>query len=201
MAELRAVIRSRPLARATAASVISCSAEGMMVACTPLLAAAAFGAPEYGALLLSGIALSALAAGALYARRPHLLRPDTVIPAGAVVLCAAWTLAAAADPVLLVSAAVLAGIGEGPRLTALFAVRHREAPERLRAQVFTTGASLKLTGFAVGAGIAGPLAARSLSAAMLTAALLELLAALSSWAPGRGPSRLGRSARSGTLRH
>lgn len=134
----------------------------MLVACSPLLAAAAFGEPEHGALLLSGIALPALAANALYARRPQLLRPDDVTTAGAVVLCAAWCPAATVHPVLLVPAVLPAGIGEGPRLTALFAVRHHEAPERLRAQVFTTGASLKLTGFAVGAGIAGPPPARCL---------------------------------------
>ncbi|KOG91966.1 hypothetical protein ADK38_00275, partial [Streptomyces varsoviensis] len=78
----------------------------------------------------------------------------------------------------VVAAMVLAGIGEGPQLTALFAVRHREAPEGLRGQIFTTGASLKITAFAVGAGLAGPLAARSLPGALVTAAGFEVLAAL-----------------------
>lgn len=67
----------------------------------------------------------------------------------------------------------------GSTETALFAVRHREAPERLRGQIFTTGASLKLTGFAVGAAAAGPLATWSLPGALLTAAGIQLLAALS----------------------
>jgi hypothetical protein len=60
----------------------------------------------------------------------------------------------------------------------LFAVRHREAPERLRGQIFTPGASVKITGFALGAALAGPAAARSLPAALATAAGFELLAAL-----------------------
>ncbi|GAA3081341.1 hypothetical protein GCM10020000_79050 [Streptomyces olivoverticillatus] len=51
---------------------------------------------------------------------------------------------------MLIVAVFVAGIGEGPQLAALFAVRHREAPEHLRGQIFTTGASLKITGFALG---------------------------------------------------
>ncbi|MFD2350895.1 hypothetical protein ACFSTC_18520 [Nonomuraea ferruginea] len=58
-------------------------------------------------------------------------------------------------------------MGEGPQLTALFAVRHREAPERVRGQVFTTGASLKITSFAAGSALAGPLVALSPGAALL----------------------------------
>ncbi|MYS72024.1 MFS transporter, partial [Streptomyces sp. SID5926] len=54
--------------------------------------------------------------------------------------------------------------------TALFAVRHREAPEHLRGQVFTTGASLKITAFALGVAVAGPLAAWSLPGTLVLAA-------------------------------
>lgn len=48
-----------------------------------------------------------------------------------------------------------------PRTASLIsdlAIRHREAPQRMRGQIFTTGASLKITGFALGAAVAGPLA-------------------------------------------
>lgn len=99
---------------------------------------------------------------------------------------------ATGQPVLLVVAVVLAGAGEGPQLTALFTIRHREAPERLRAQIFTTGASLKLTGFAVGAALAGlVISLGSLTAALLAAAAVQLIAALCA-APttARHPGRL-----------
>ncbi len=91
----------------------------------------------------------------------------------------------------LVVAVAVVGLAEGPQLTALFAVRHREAPERLRAQVFTTGASLKITGFAVGAAVAGPLADRSLPGALLVAAGIAALAVPVCFAvrPGGGPAR------------
>ncbi|WP_233518590.1 hypothetical protein [Streptomyces corynorhini] len=95
---------------------------------------------------------------------------------GALALALALTLAAAGGPVLLTAAVVVAGIGEGPQLTAVFAVRHREAPERLRGRVFVTGASLKITGFALGAALAGPLAVRSLPGALLAGAAVEALA-------------------------
>ncbi|WP_445401735.1 hypothetical protein ACSMX9_09990 [Streptomyces sp. LE64] len=81
------------------------------------------------------------------------------------------------QPAVLVAALFLAGFGEGPQLAALFAIRHREAPERLRSQVFTTGASLKVTGFALGAAAAGPVAAWSLPGALALAAATAFLAA------------------------
>ncbi|KOU04183.1 integral membrane protein [Streptomyces sp. NRRL F-5755] len=178
-AGFRAVRHTPPLARATVTSVVSCTGQGMLTACSPLLGARFLGDTRHGVLLLSVVAASALLANAGLARRPRLLHPDTVLVCSTAVLTVALLMTAAAGPpALLLGAAVLAGLGEGPQLTALFAVRHREAPEHLRGQVFTTGASLKITGFALGAGLAGPLAARSLPGALLTAAALQLLAGL-----------------------
>ena len=74
-------------------------------------------------------------------------------------------------------AVALGGAGEGPQLTALFAVRHRESPEHMRGQIFTTAASLKIGGLAAGAALAGPLAGRSVTACLLVAAGFELCAA------------------------
>lgn len=183
-----AVVRIRPLTRATTASVISCAAEGVFTACTPLLGRRVLGGADRGALLLSAVAASALVTGAVLSRRPLRREPQAVIRGGTLVLAAALLLAATCRAVPLITAAVLCGVGQGPLLIAVFAVRHREAPGRLRGQVFTTGASLKLTAFAVGAGLAGPLAARSLPGALLIAAGAEVLAALSA-APVRAGNR------------
>jgi hypothetical protein len=71
----------------------------------------------------------------------------------------------------------LTGAGEGPQLTALFAVRHREAPEHMRGQVFTTAASLKIAGLAAGSALAGLLATRSVTGCLLAAAGFEACAA------------------------
>ncbi|MEV0442431.1 MFS transporter [Streptomyces spectabilis] len=186
-----AIASTRPLARATLTSVVSYVGLGMLVTCTPLLGDAAFGSPHSGTFLLTVLAAAALAANALLAKHPGLLRPDATVLASTLVLGAAFALAATASPVPLVAAMVVAGAAEGPQLTALFAVRHREAPERLRGQIFTTGASLKITGYAVGAGLGGPLATWSLPGALLAAAACELLAAAGYLACGAPSRRVG----------
>ncbi|MGW1202266.1 MFS transporter [Streptomyces cyaneofuscatus] len=194
---VRPVLGSPPLARATLTSVLSCAAQGLMIACLPLLGERALGGAGFGAALLSGAALSALAANAILARHPRAVAPDTVLWAAPLLQAAALALAATGRSVALVVAVVLVGLAEGPQLTALFAVRHREAPDRLRSQVFTTGASLKITGFAVGAAAAGPLAGWSLPGALLVAAGTAALAAPAFFAV-RAPTGPARPARPAT---
>ncbi|WP_063762312.1 MFS transporter [Streptomyces sp. NRRL F-5123] len=185
---VRLMVRRPRLGRATVTSVGCSAAQGMLAACLPLLGAREFGGAGRGMLLLSGAALSSLAAGGVLARFPRAAPPDTVVWVAALVQAAALALAAGCRPGLLVAALLLAGAGEGPQLTALFAVRHREAPDALRARVFTTGASLKITGYALGAAAAGPVAARSVPAALAAAAGV---AALSAAAYRGGRSRTG----------
>lgn len=172
------LVRNAPLRRATVASTISCAGIGMVTVCYPLLGAAHLRGPADGALLLTVLAVASLLANAVLARWPLPWAPDRTVRLSTLVLAASAGVAAAADgPVPLAAAAALAGVTEGPQLTALFAIRHREAPEHVRAQVFTTAASVKVTGLAAGAAAAGPLAAWSLPAALLTAAGVQLLAA------------------------
>ncbi|WP_354644147.1 MFS transporter [Kitasatospora camelliae] len=174
----RAIARTPALAGATLVSVGCCAAQGMLAVCVPLLGEQALGGAGRGAVLLSVAAVSALAVNALLARFPGRIAPDVIVRAAAPVQAAALLLAATGRPAVLLAAALLLGLGEGPQLTALFAVRHREAPEHLRGQVFTTGASLKISGFALGAAAAGPVAARSVTAALLLAAAVAALATL-----------------------
>ncbi|MFE8009662.1 hypothetical protein [Streptomyces sp. NPDC057418] len=184
---------SRSGARSRGSSTVSCIAQGMLTACIPLLGVRLLGGAGHGAMLLSCAAVSALAANAALARHPCPITPDTMIWAGALVQAVALALAATGRPVALVAAVLIAGIGEGPQLTAVFAVRHREAPEELRSRVFTTGASLKITAFALGAAVAGPLATRSLPGALVAAAGVQVLAALvfRTVPPVARPSRAG----------
>ncbi|MEV7203533.1 MFS transporter [Streptomyces griseoluteus] len=177
-AGLRAVVGRPSLARATLTSVLSCTAQGMLTACIPLLGERNLGGASRGAVLLSCTAISAMTANAVLARFPRSVAPDTVIWVSALVQAAALVLAIWSQAAVLIVAVLIAGIGEGPHLAALFAVRHREAPERLRGQIFTTGASLKITGFALGAAVAGPVATRSLPGALALAASVAVLAAL-----------------------
>ncbi|MGW0908696.1 MFS transporter [Streptomyces sp. NPDC002853] len=177
-AGLRTIISRPALARATLSSAISCVATGMLTACMPLLGERVLGEAGRGAMLLSCAAVSALVANAALVRFPRLLAPDTIIWAGAVLQAVALALATTGSPVVLIAAVLIAGAGEGPQLTALFTIRHRESPGHLRGQIFTTGASLKITGFALGAATAGPLVTWSLPGTLTIAASAAALAAL-----------------------
>ncbi|MFE6223181.1 MFS transporter [Streptomyces sp. NPDC057854] len=199
-----AVFRRGPLLRATLTSVGCATAQGMVAACLPALGARALGGSGRGALLLSVAAGAGLAATAAHARWGCAVPPGRLLWGGALAQAAAWAAVGGAaggtgpagGAVALGAAAVLgvafavAGAAEGPQLTALFAVRHAETPSRLRGRVFTTGASLKITGFAVGAAVAGPVAAGSLSAVPLLAAAVCAVSALP-YAPRAGGAVTG----------
>ncbi len=187
-AGIRVIVARSSLARATFTSVNSCVAQGMLMACVPLLGERELGGAGRGTLLLSCVAVAALAASAVLARFPRSVTPDTIIWASALVQAGGLALAASGRPVALIVAALMAGVGEGPQLAALFAIRHRESPEHLRGQIFTTGASLKISGFALGAAAAGPAVSWSLPGTLMIASSVALLGALAFFAfPGPGP--------------
>ncbi|MFG3436746.1 MFS transporter [Nonomuraea sp. NPDC047897] len=177
-----AIARNASLRRATVTSMVSCCGLAVLVVGTPLLGAELTGEASYGALLLAVTAAAALVTNAAATRvRRWRPRPDTVLAGSTLLLGAAMALAARAAYAdgpfeLAVLAAAVAGVAEGPQLTALMAVRHREAPPRLRGQIFTTGASLKITSYAGGAALAGPLAAYDVGLALLAGAALQVLA-------------------------
>ena len=175
----RAVLGNRALLRATLVTTVSTAGTGVLVVSVPVLGQDLLGGPERGAMLLSVMAVASLSANLVLARRPLPVRPDTVVLVCVLVQAAgvAGVFLAPSAPWLVLATAVV-GAAEGPQLTNLFAVRHREAPERLRTQVFTTAASLKVSAFAAGAALAGPLADSSLPLCLAAAAALQLCAAL-----------------------
>ena len=179
------IIARRPLRRATVTSVVSYAGIGMLLVCCPVLGAERLGGPARGALLISAIAVTSLTANAILARwpgpprrrRPGYPRPDTWVLASTLVIGVSMAAAAVAPGWLTLAAVALGGAGEGPQLTALLAVRHRETPANLRGQVYTTAASLKIAGLAAGAALAGPLVGWSVTGCLLIAAGIELGAA------------------------
>ena len=173
-----AILTRRPLLRATATSVLSYAGIGMLLVCCPVLGAQRLGGSDRGALLISAIAAASLTANWILARRPPRGQPDVRVLVSTLVIGVSMAVAAAAPGWLIVPAVALGGVGEGPQLTALFAVRHRESPEHMRGQIFTTAASLKIGGLAAGAALAGPLAGRSVTACLLIAAGFEVCAAV-----------------------
>jgi MFS family permease len=180
------IVARRPLLRATATSVVSYVGIGMLLVCCPLLGAQRLGAPARGALLISAMAAASLAANAILARRPRRAAPDAAVLVSTLVIGAGMAAAAVAPGWLALLAVAVSGAGEGPQVTALFAVRHREAPEHMRAQIFTTAASVKIGGLAAGAALAGPLAGRSVVTCLLIAAGTQACAAATYLLTGPG---------------
>ena len=183
------IVTRRPLLRATLTSVVSYVGLGMLLVCFPVLGAQRLGGAPRGALLISAIAAASLTANALLARRPPRGQPDTGVLASTLVIGASTAATVVAPGWLTVLAVAVGGAGDGPQLASLFAVRHRETPEHMRGQVYTTAASLKIAGFAAGAALAGPLAGRSVTACLLVAAGFQVCAAaayLLTGSKGRG---------------
>ena len=192
------IVARRPLLRATVTSAVSYAGIGMLLVCCPLLGAQRLGGAARGALLISATAVASLAANAILSRRPGEGRPGTRVLASTLVIGASMAAAALAPGWLTLAAVALGGAGEGPQLTALLAVRHRETPAHLRGQVYTTAASLKIGGLAAGAALAGPLAGWSVTGCLLIAAATELGAAAAYLtAAVTGPGRRDASAAPG----
>ncbi|MGH3397607.1 MAG: MFS transporter, partial [Streptosporangiaceae bacterium] len=176
-----AIAGVRPLLRITATSVIAYVGVGMLVVACPLLGQRHLGGADRGALLLSLLAAASLAANAALARWPPRRSPDTLFALATGLAGLAYLgLALAPAAGWVIAAVALAGVADGPQLTAVFAVRHREAPARLRAQVFTTAASLKIAAGALGAVLAGHLAGSP--AVVLAAAAVTQAVALAAFA-------------------
>jgi len=210
VAGFAAIVARRPLLRATVTSVVSYAGIGMLLVCCPVLGAERLGGAARGALLISAMAVASLTANAVLARRsgpPRRRRPDTWVLASTLVIGVSMAAAALAPGWLTLAAVALGGAGEGPQLTALLAVRHRETPAGLRGQVFTTAVSLKIAGLAAGAALGGQLAGWSVTGCLLIAAGIELGAAAAylmagSTRPGRREPAAGAPpdrARTGTV--
>jgi MFS family permease len=177
MAGFKVIITNRLLLRITLTSVISYLGIGMLWVVCPLIGKEALGNAGYGGVLMSVLSVGALVATVAYAKWPTKHSPDRVAFVTTLILAVAmFVLAFAGNIFVALIAMLIAGLADGPQLAAIFAVRHREAPERSRSQVFTTGASLKITAAAAGALVAGHLATGSLPVTVVVAGIVQLIA-------------------------
>lgn len=174
---LVAVASDPPLRAATVVSALSYLGVGVATVCLPVLGATVTGRAGTGAILLSVVAGGALAATAVLARWPVPVGPfgQLVGATGAMGVGLAVLAAAPSLPVAVLGAVVV-GVGDGPQLAALLQLRHAAAPAGLRSQVFAAGVSVKQAGYAIGALLAGPLAAWSVRAGLAAAVVAQLAA-------------------------
>jgi MFS family permease len=189
------LVRTPVLRGVTVTTSLELGAQGLLPIALPLLSerlGAGRGAAGY---LFAAQELGAIA-GALLAVRVASWPPQRIVMGGTA-LVAAGTAGLALVPSfpVAVAVAVLLGLAAGPAFAALFAVRQQWSPPDLRAQIFTTGASLKIGAYAVGAALAGPtLAGLGARGAVATTAAVELLAVLAGLAAWRVRPRPARTA-------
>ncbi|GAA2441620.1 MFS transporter [Streptomyces macrosporus] len=190
-AGLATVWRVRELRAVTAATCLNSLGIGGLTT-TAILLATELDRPDSGGLLMTAFAVGALAASLAVARWLRSFPARRLVSAslsgtGLVLAAASFAPSFAASStasfaVLAVLFAV-AGVFEGPLLSATLRIRAAHSPERVRAQVFTIGAGLKISAAACGSALVGlaaslppPLLLLGIAAVHLAAALLHRLA-------------------------
>jgi predicted MFS family arabinose efflux permease len=186
--------RTPVLRGVTVTTAVAFGGQGLLTLALPFLAER-LGAGRAGAGWLLAAMEAGGIAGALAAER--LLGgwpPERIVLAGtalAGLLILTWPLA----PTFAVALGLLAlvGLAEGPAFAATFATRQRWTPPRLRGQIFTTGASLKVGAFSVGAALAGPVTERvGVDRTLLAVGVIALLAVVAGALGGANPVRRAR---------
>ncbi|MEW2140298.1 MFS transporter [Streptomyces sp. NPDC005409] len=196
-AGLAALWRVRELRAITSATTLAFVGIGSLTT-TSVLLAAGLDSPGAGGVLMTAFAVGALA-GSLTLGRMTKVEPGRLVRWALTGTGVALT-AAAFTPSLALTAALfaVAGVCDGPLLTATLRIRAQYAPAGVRTQVFTLGAGLKMTAASAGAALVG-LAAAAPAGLLLTgiaglqfaAALLHVLASGRAPAPAQavtGPS-------------
>ncbi|MFE2327499.1 MFS transporter [Streptomyces sp. NPDC059385] len=176
-AGLAALWRVRELRAVTAATTLAFVGIGSLTT-TSVLLATGLGSPGAGGVLMTAFAVGALA-GSLTLGRMTSVAPGRLVRWAMAGTGVALT-AAAFTPSVAVTAALfaVAGVCDGPLLTATLRIRAEYAPDGVRTQVFTLGAGLKMTAASAGAALVG-LAADAPAGLLLTGiAGLQFAAAL-----------------------
>ena len=176
---LRHVAVTPPLRAVTVAGALNLSGIGLLTVAFPFFALNDLGTDRSVAGYLWAAFAFGSAVGAMTLMRIHIRwAPQRVVLVaifGVGCLMLLWPLAASLPAALLLIA--LAGVVDGPNLSATFAARQQWTPPQLLGQIFTTAASLKVGAFALGAALAGPVVvAFEARGALLVAAGLQFVA-------------------------
>ena len=150
-----ALIRRPALRRSTILTSLGFAAQAPFIVLAPVLAIERFDDLELTALILGAFAIGGGATAVWFTLRP-IARPDRAIIVS-VAVSAVALLAVGLAPTLpaLLAAAFIFGAAEPPALAAMFRVRVRETPSHVHSQVFTTAATLRITGFAIVTALSG----------------------------------------------
>jgi MFS family permease len=151
------IVRRLSLRRTIVITTIAFGGQAAVFICSPLIAQQLTGSLAFTGVIFGCLAAGGVLAAGLLLRFP-VTRPDaTVIVTTIISGIALAAIALAQNPPLVLIAAFIIGLTEAPQLTAMFLIRSRESPERVRGQVFTTASSLRMSAFALGSAVFGSL--------------------------------------------
>lgn len=173
-AGLSAMARRPALRRTIIVTTIGFAGTAAFFIAAPMLSKEFTGGLEFTSAILAAFAIGGLISALLVARYP-VRRPDRAVIIYTIL--SGFTLAlvglAPTTPLLLVAAFAM-GMTEPPLIGGMFQVRARESEGRVRAQVFTTAASMRMTAFALTSAACGALVAWGIWAVIVLGVLLHL---------------------------
>jgi hypothetical protein len=169
------IVRRLSLRRTILITTIAFAGQAAVFICSPLIAQQLTGSLEFTGVIFACLAAGGVLAAGLVLRFP-VTRPDaTVIVTTLVSAIALAVIAVARNPPLVLIGAFVIGLTEAPQLTAMFLVRSRESPERVRGQVFTTASSLRMSAFAVGSAVFGSMLVLGTTAVLWAGVALHVI--------------------------
>lgn len=170
------LIATPTLAAATTISTIGFAGQSAFLVAVPLIALNLTGSLAAAGLIFGASAIGGIISSGWISVRPIGDTDRTMIVSTIIVTFALVLMAIVHAFALVVLLAFVLGLADGPLLTATFAIRTREAPAKIRSQVFTTGASVKTTSYALTTAVFGLLAGLGPTAILLLGAAIQLLA-------------------------
>jgi MFS family permease len=173
---LETIVHRASLRRSTFITTVGFAGQAALFISAPLLSQ-----HLTDSLTFTGVILGANAAGgvtaALVITRVPIRRPDFLIIITMIISMLALLLIAIA-PVLwiVLLGAFLMGATDAPMLSAMYLVRNRESSARVRAQVFSTAASLRTAAFGLAAALFGTLLVHGTTFVLLVGVALHVIA-------------------------
>lgn len=176
---------SRPsLRRTTIITVLGFAAQASFFVLAPVLAESRFDGLGYAGVIIGAFAVGGAISALWFTHRP-VLRPDRAVIASTILSGVALLgLGVSPTPVGVLVGAFIMGAAEPPGLASMFRVRIREAPTQVHGQVFTTSATLRITGFAIVTALSGWLLHWGVAAVVVFGVLLHLIAVVAGIAGG-----------------
>ncbi len=182
---LRALFSVPALRRTTIITVLGFAAQASFFVLAPVVAESRFDGLGYAGLIIGAFAVGGALSALWFTHRP-VVRPDravivsTIISGGALLL-----FGASPAPWGVLIGAFVMGAAEPPGVSAMFRVRVREAPAHVHGQVFTTSATLRITGFAIVTALSGWLLHWGVAAVVVFGVALHLVAVVAGvvWGP------------------